>query len=261
MLLVLVFILSALTAVALAASQDIATLQVSGKVPKGTAPGTYKLLECKGHKLKDTSADPWLGITDNNTVGTNCTDQREVAQLSTLAFGDLERFLRDSAGNPTTDSAGYFYSDKVFAIYLYPDAWGGAKYTIKQQVTLSDTDIANAMTVSVLYTPKDKFIYTGKPEGEEQGELTGREPSDNSHLTGDASGTYSKTYKASDLNVETAVFTAQRARIVRLQYGIPPCKEGATECNDSWVMGWLPVSLTKPSTDITGSIKVTFYQD
>lgn len=204
-----------------AARADI-SLTVQAGVSSGTTMGPHTLLQCVGHSYVKTTS-PF----------SQCTNMG--AGLS-MNFGTLTTRLLTPSGLDD-GGAGCFYSDFFYIVYLYPDAWGGKGYEIKQDPgTAFSTAIANAVVMTPVYSIDDK--YDGDIIG--QGALLGTEVLGSPILAKNGG----------------SILRARRARIVRAEYGIPPIPD-PTVPTDTRPATWSSVPLTTAVGTYNGSVKIT----
>ncbi len=208
------------------------SLTVSASTSSGTSLAPHKLLQCKGYLFTSDTLDPWDPAL--------CTDK---GVATTLSFGALTTRLKKPDG---TDggAAGCFYGGDFFIVYLFPDAWGGKGYELKQAAATFPTAIQNSVIMKPVYADQDKFSPTD-PGG--QGILN--DPA--LGISGEQLGTGVLAYKGG------LILKAKRGRIVRAQYSIPPYpKAGDPNPIDDPL--WKPVPLTTPATTYTsGAITIS----
>lgn len=232
------FLSIALTAAMILALPFIAqadiSLSVSATVSNGSSLGTHSLLECTGYSY-NSGGDPWTQCTNKGTA-------------TTLAFrgknsGDpLTNRLYKTDG---TDNGGAdcFYAANFYIVYLFPDAWGGKGYELKQNAGSFSAAIQNSVTRTPVYSKDDKFVYPGGSSA--QGDLTSEESGWNPQIT-----TPSTSALAKDAGL---ILKAKRARIVRAEYGIPP-KPGTGQTRPTT---WSAIPLTTTAGTYTGTIVIT----
>ncbi len=204
------------------------SLTISATTTAGQNLGPHKVLECTGYNYVD-SGNPW----------TQCTDK---GAASTLNFGTLITRLKKADGTDN-GAAGCFYGEKFFIVYLFPDAWGGAGYDLRQATAsfTGATAIQNAVVMTPVYSDKDS--YDGITD---QGILN--DPA--LGITGEVRGDPVLARKGG------RILMARRPRIVRAQYSIPPYPKSG-DPNPTADTEWKPVQLTTGTgtyTTPTGSV-------
>lgn len=218
-------------------------LSVTAKVTSGTSMGQHTLIDCDGYNY-NSSGDPW-----NQPA---CPASRRVAGGTNLQFQDkartgyLDKTLYGTSGNPT-GGADCFYGENFYIIYLYPDAWGGKGYQLKQTATVADTDIGKALVFTPVYSDQDKFCWGSPQTCNAQGVLNAAEETANPQLTPSVSSLAVSPYNGG------LILKAGRARIVRAEYGIPP-KPGTGQTRPT---GWVAIPLTKTAATYSGSVTIT----
>ena len=238
--LTLILIVMLVTMLAIPSTALAIGLTVTATISGGTSLGTHKVIACNGYNY-DEAGDPWTQAACYNTNNGN-----------SLRFGgkngvvNLATHLYNPAG---TDIGGSdcFYGVNFFIVYLYPDAWGGKGYQLKQTSTVADVDIGKALVFTPVYSDQDKFLW---PDGtyHTQGVLNSAEETANPQLT----PSISKLATTAD----ALILKAGRARIVRAEYGIPP-KPGTGQTRPS---GWVAIPITKTAGTYTGSITITLVE-
>ena len=201
------------------------SLTVSATTTSGTSLGPHRVLECTGYSY-NPAGDPWA----------QCLDK---LAASTLSFGTLTTRLKSPTGTDI-GGAGCFYGEKFFIVYLYPDAWGGKGYELKQAIATFPTAIANSTVMTPVYSSDD--MYTD----EAQGDL----------ILGETLGSAVLAKKGG------LILKAKRPRIVRAEYAIPPYPDTG-EPNPVSDPAWTPVPLTTTSgtfTSGTMTISITEWQ-
>ncbi|RJP28664.1 MAG: hypothetical protein C4533_02400 [Candidatus Omnitrophota bacterium] len=201
------------------------SLTASATVTSGTALGAHALLRCVGYSY-NPSGDPFAQCT---SLGTS----------TSLNFGTLSTRLRNSSGQDI-GGAGCFYGENFYIVYLYPDAWGGKGYELKQSAATFSPAIQNSVVRTPVYSESD--MYSGQTTG--QGALTATEESNNPQLTPSVSA----LAKNAGL-----ILKAKRARIIRAEYGIPPFPG----TGDSRPTGWEAVSLETAAGTYSGTVTLT----
>jgi hypothetical protein len=210
------------------------SLTVSATTTAGQNLGPHRVLECTGYSYVP-AGNPW----------TQCSNK---GAASTLNFGILSTRLKKTDG--TDDGgAGCFYGEKFFIVYLYPDAWGGAGYDLRQATAsfTGATAIQNAVVMTPVYSKDDKFVDdpTAPIQGILNDPLLG--------ITGEAYGPPVLARKGG------RILMARRPRIVRAEYGIPPYP-AAGDPNPVADSEWKPVQLntaTGTYTTPAGSIVIS----
>lgn len=220
MLLVIALIL----ALPLTAKADI-SLGVSASVSSGTSLGPHIMLKCDGATY-NTSGDPFAQCTNQGTA-------------TSLGFGTLTTRLYNSSGTDI-GGAGCFYGRDFFIVYLYPDAWGGKGYELKQNAGTFLSAIQDSVVRTPVYSNSDKYL--GATTG--QGDLNSNEESWNPQLTPSVSA----LAKNAGL-----ILKSKRARIVRAEYGIPPLP-GTGQTRPT---GWSEIPLTTAAGSYSGSVAIT----
>jgi hypothetical protein len=131
--------------------------------------------------------------------------------------------------------AGCFYGEDFFIVYLYPDAWGGRGYELRQATASFPSPVANSVVLTPVYSRDDAYSGQGA-----QGDL----------ISGETLGTPVLARSGG------LILRAKRPRIVRAQYSIPPFP-AAGDPNPVSDPAWVPVPLTTPSgTYVSGSITI-----
>ncbi|MFA5090437.1 MAG: hypothetical protein WC510_05350 [Candidatus Omnitrophota bacterium] len=228
MKIVSMFMIAALTLlVPVFASADIA-LTVSAQVTPGTSMGQHTVLECTGYNYVDTG-NPWTQCLNKGAIGS-------------LDFGALTQDLKDTAGN-IVSGAGCWYAEKFFIVYLFPNAWGGATYTLSQNPAALPSPVDNAMVFTPVYADQDQFCWGTPQTCQAQGVMNAYE-----HTQNDATINKSQLARNGGL-----IFKGQRARIVRAQYGIPPIP--AT--GDTRPAGWTAIPLETAQGTYTAGVTIT----
>jgi len=197
------------------------SLTVNASVIAGTNLGPHVLLKCTGYNYNQ-GGDPFVQCANQGTS-------------TSLAFGQLTNQLYNSSGQPT-EGAGCFYAKEFFIVYLYPDAWGGKGYDLKQTAGTFSAEIANSVVMTPVYSPDDK--YSGQTTG--QGNL----------ITGETIGNPVLAKNGGQ------ILKAKRPRIVRAEYGIPPLPD-PTVPTDTRPSGWSEVPLTTAAGTYSGSVQIT----
>jgi len=203
------------------------SLSVSATVSDGTDLGTHEVLECTGYSYVKTG-DPFV----------QCTRKGAAAVLN---FGTLSTRLQKTDGSDD-GGAGCFYASKFFIVYLYPDAWGGSGYELKQTAASFPSAIANSVVMTPVYSASDKYD-PAKPET--QGALNV------APYSGEVLGVAKLAVNGG------SILKAKRPRIVRAEYGMPPNpKTGEPKpTSDS---AWKPVPLdTTAATYTSGTITIS----
>jgi hypothetical protein len=219
--------------VPVAAKADI-TLTVSAQITSGTSLAQHTLIACNGYNY-NTAGDPW----------TQPACYSKTAGATSMVFGGkngvgpLTTRLYDTSGNDI-GGAGCFYGANFFIVYLFPDAWGGKGYELKQNAGAFSLQIANSVVRTPVYSPDDK--YSGATSG--QGDLTPEEETNNPQLTPNVSA----LAKNAGL-----ILKSKQPRIVRAEYGIPPFPK----TGDTRPTGWSAVLPSVPSGTYTGSVVLT----
>lgn len=220
---------------AVPAMAEAISLSVSAKVTSGTSLGTHTVLACNGYSY-DKNGDPWSQFYAKYEGG------------NTLAFGGkngdtttgLVNRLYNSDGEDI-GGAGCFYAANFFIVYLYPDAWGGKGYELKQQVT-APTVLQKALVFTPVYSADDRYDPTATVG---QGDLTNEEEGWNPDIN--------VSQLAHSPVTPLLILKAKRGRIVRAEYGIPPYPgEGDTRPTD-----WEPIPLETPTGTFTTSVSIT----
>ncbi len=199
------------------------SLTANASIEPGTAIGPTVLIKCPGYVT--TITNPW--VAPCQTLGSS----------TTLNFGELTTQLKNTSG-ADMGGAGCFYSPYYFIVYLFPDAWGGTGYIITQQATSSSAAILDALIVTPVYSPDDKY----SSEGDIQDDMTSTEESDNPLIN---------TTQLAKNPVQ--IFKSTKGRIVRAHYGIPPYKGGT----QTWATNWAAIPLTTTADDYSVSITIT----
>ena len=199
------------------------SLTVSATVASGTNLGAHTVLECTGYNYND-NGDPW----------TQCSNKGAATALN---FGTLTTRLLDTGG-ADIGGADCFYASKFFIVYLYPDAWGGKGYDLKQTAASFPSAIANSVVMTPVYSPNDAYSGQGA-----QGELN----------VAPYSG---EVYGNAVLAVTGgSILKAKRPRIVRAQYSIPPIPKVGDPLP---APNWKKVPLTTTAgTYASGSITIS----
>jgi hypothetical protein len=206
----------------LAAAQNSTTLRISADVSSGTNLARGEALQCKGYLFTNTT-DPWSG---------GACERK--GMISLLDFKELSTKLKKPDGTDDV-GAGCFYSPDFFIVYLYPDAWGGKGYELKQASATFPAQIADSVIMTPVYSPDDKFNATGPGQGilDQPGEDDG----------------VPVLAKNGGL-----ILKSKRGRIVRAQYSIPPIPAGG----GNWgVIGWKPINMTTTLPNKYGSDTIT----
>lgn len=220
-LLSLLFTAVLVLALPLLAQADI-SLTVNATVNSGTSLGTHTLLKCTGYSY-NPSGDPWV----------QCS---KPANQTTLDFGTLTTRLFKADGSDD-GGAGCFYGRDFYIVYLYPDAWGGNGYDLKQEAGTFSPEIQNSVVMTPVYSPDDKYLGQSA-----QGDLN--PPG----TTGEVLGSAVLAKNGG------SILIARRPRIVRAEYGIPPFPE----TGESRPASWEAVPLTTPGgLTYSGSVKIT----
>ena len=209
------------------AKADI-SLSVSASVSSGTSLGSHIMLKCDGATYS-SSGNPFDQCTNQGTT-------------TSLAFGTLTTRLYNASG---TDIGGAdcFYGRYFFIVYLYPDAWGGKGYELKQNTGTFSSAIQNSVVRTPVYSNADKFLW---PDGtyHAQGDLTSEEETWNPQLTPSVS------VLAKDAGL---ILKSKRGRIVRTEYGIPP-KPGTGQTRPT---NWSAIPVTTAAASYSGSVAIT----
>lgn len=220
----LIVVAVALLLVPACAFADI-SIGVSGSITGGTSLTQGTLYQCTGWKLQ--------GRTDVNPA-VDCVT------ATTLSFGSLVKDLKNTAG-VVTAPAGCFYAEPYFVVYLFPDAWGGKSYELRQKsATVSNTAVASAMQMTPVYAAADSFRWPDNTF-HAQGALTSTEVTANPQINRPVLAASSPM---------ALILKTNRARIVRAEYGIPPFP-GTGETR---APGFVPVPLTTSAGAITGTV-------
>jgi hypothetical protein len=206
------------------------SLTVSATTTASQNLGPHVVLECTGYSY-NPAGDPW----------TQCSNK---GAASTLNFGTLSTRLKKTDGTDN-GGAGCFYGEKFFIVYLYPDAWGGAGYDLRQGTASFSgaTAIQNAVIMTPVYSKDDK--YSTDPQGILNDPALG--------ITGEALGFPILARKPG------RILMARRPRIVRAEYAIPPYP-ATGEPNPVADSEWKPVQLntaTGTYTTPAGSIVIS----
>lgn len=202
------------------------SLSVSATVTTGTALGQHTLLKCTGCSY-DVSGNPW----------TQCTNQ---GTSTSLGFGILTTRLLASGTCADVGGAGCFYGKDFFIVYLFPDAWGGKGYELKQKAATFSSAIRNTVVRTPVYSKEDRYL--GATTG--QGDLNSDEETWNPQLTPSVSA----LAKNAGL-----ILKSKRPRIVRAEYGIPNFP-GTGQTRPT---GWKAIPLTTAAGSYTGSATIT----
>lgn len=243
----LTFVLIATLLLVLPTAAFALSLSVTASVSSGTTPGNVVVLKCNGWKFIDPLAltDPW------NTA--NCPTKTPLAFTgsTTFDFGTLTHYLLDTNGNEDpAKNAGCFFSKNFYIVYLYPDAWGGKGYELRQTASFGDVDVQKAVVFTPVYAANDEYDINGDsdtsdpgedPQGTLDGTETGLNPDINKSKLATTSG--------------ALILKAKRPRIVRAEYGLPPQKADGTP----WATGWvaLPTSKSLTGNPYTGNVQIT----
>lgn len=222
----IITILFLLLAMPVVASADI-SIDFSASIPGSTSIAGPTIYRCTGWKVQGTTVNPSI----------DCTLDID----SSLTFGILSKDLKDTTGQ-VTSGAGCFYAEDYFVLYFFPDAWGGKSYEFTQKsCTVSNAAVGKAMVMTPVYAKEDQFKL---PDGTfvAQGDLTSTEQALNPQLNQSILATAGSN---------ALILKADRARIVRAEYGIPPFPaSGQTRPN-----GWEAIPVSTPAqTGITGTI-------
>jgi len=183
------------------------SLSVHATTTSGTSLGPHRVLSCKGYSY-DPTGDPWAQCTDRGT-------------LSSLNFGTLTTRLKTPTG-ADNGGAGCFYGEDFFIVYLYPDAWGGRGYDLRQAPASLPAAISNSVVMTPVYARDDAYSGQGP-----QGDL----------ISGEVLGSPVLARNGG------LILTAWRPRIVRAQYSLPPYP-AAGDPNPVSDPAWTPVPLT-----------------
>lgn len=221
-----VILVLAIVAIPALARADI-SLSVSAQVSSGTSVSGFTLLKCMGFNY-NPGGDPF----------TQCTN---LGTATSLNFGTLTTRLFNSSGTDI-GGAGCFYGKEFFIVYLYPDAWGGKGYELKQNAASFSSAISSAIVRSAVYSDQDK--YSGQSA---QGVLDAQEEGWNPQLTP------SVPALAKDAGL---ILKSKRPRIVRAEYGIPPFPA----VGESRPTGWHEIALTTPAATYSGNVVITLVE-
>jgi hypothetical protein len=180
-----------------------------------------------------------LKFTDGNPDNNPWTNS-EVIDSGVLDFGELTYLLTDGS------NAGLFYSPAGYCVVLFAQSFGKP-----YDIWSSCSGISNSGGVFLnsgsfgltpAYSPKDKWVYPGNPQGSEQGDLPGfgATPGPAGSAVGD------KLIYTSESNVGTA-------RILQAYYGLPPYATGGADP----FPGYVPIPLTQAPGKYTGQVTIT----
>ena len=220
-LLTILFAAALIMALPVLAKADIG-LTVNASVTSGTALGPHILLKCTGYNY-NTSGDPF----------TQCQNMQTQTSMN---FGVLSSRLLTTAGQDN-GAAGCFYATNFYIVYLFPDAWGGKGYDLKQNPGTFSSEIQNSVVMTPVYSSSDK--YSGQAA---QGDLNP------AGITGEVLG---NAILAKDGG---SILKARRPRIVRAEFGIPPFPK----VGEARPATWKEVLLTTPAgTSYSGSVTIT----
>lgn len=216
------------------------SLTVSAQVTSGTSLGSHTLLDCNGWNY-NCGGDPFAQCTNKGTSGALTFHGKATTDPLTTT-------LYDTSGNPTV-GADCFYAANFYIVSLYPDAWGGAGYELKQSVATLPSVLQNSVVFTPTYSLKDKFVWaTGSAE---QGDLTAEEKINNPQLVTPTP----KLAKDGGL-----ILKAYRARIVRAEYGIPPKPGAGGWCGATPPAGWSAIPLTATAGTYSAGVTITLTQ-
>ena len=207
-------------------------LTVNASVQGGTSLGTHTLIACNGYNY-NPSANPWTqaacySIVEGGTV---------------LTFGGINgvgpltnRLL--NASGIDIGGAGCFYGANFFIVYLYPDAWGGYTYELRQQAAAPGV-LGDALVFTPVYSVDDKY----DPDGSGQGALG----------IGEELGTQQLARN------DALILESYKGRIVRAEYGIPPLQD-PDDPDDTRPTGWSAIPLSTPTGSYSASVTITLYE-
>ena len=180
-------------------------------------------------------ADPYvLSCDEDPGDGNPWTLCDELGSGATMDFGTLTHLLDDNT------NAGCFFAKRHFKVYLYPDAWGGAGYEIKQQFTWDQDllgDSEKCLVVVPVYSSQDAYAGAGGQ--------------------GDMPATADLGDRSVAIN-NSVVYTSDKPGtpvIVRAEYGIPPYPASG-DPNDN-APGWVPLSKKQETGTYGGTVTFT----
>lgn len=220
------------------------SLGVNATLASGTSLGPHALIECTGYNY-DIAGDPWTQSA--------CT-QRGTATTMTfrgkIQTDPLTTRLYDFAGNDI-GGAGCFYAANFYIVYLFPDAFGGKGYELRQNTAagtvFTNTNTMNAVVRTPVYSRDDKSSATSPI----QGDLIAEEETNNPQLTPSVS------YLARDVSAaNNLILKSKRARIVRAEYGIPPIPAAG----QTRPTGWVAIPLTTTAGTYSGNVNITIVE-
>lgn len=225
----------------LVARADV-SLGVSAQVASGTSLGDHALLECTGYNY-NPALDPWAQCANlGKTFTMKFRGKTSTDPLTTRLY--------DSAGTDI-GGAGCFYAVNFYIVYLFPDAFGGKGYELRQNTAtgtvFTNLDTMNAVVRTPVYSKDDKYSALGPI----QDDLTAAEETLNPQLTPSVS------YLARDVSAaNNLILKAKRARIVRAEYGIPPIPSAA----ETRPVGWKAIPLTTIAATYSGNVNITLVE-
>lgn len=242
-LLTMLLVLGLSLGLPLIARADV-SLGVSASVSSGTSLGPHALIECTGYNY-NTTGDPWTQAA--------CIQRGTATTMTFRGKGPTDPLttrLYDTAGNDI-GGAGCFYAANFYIVYLFPDAFGGKGYELRQNTAtgtvFTNLDTMNALVRTPVYSRNDKSASTGPI----QDDLTAEEEGWNPQLTPSIS------YLARDVSAaNNLILRAKRARIVRAEYGIPPIP-GTGQTRPG---GWQAIPLTTAASTYTGNVNITLVE-
>jgi hypothetical protein len=203
-------------------------LTVNANVSGGTNLGSYTVIACNGYNYVE-AGDPW----------TQEACYSKVDNATSLTFGgkngvgNLTNRLYNSSGTDI-GGAGCFYAANFFIVYLYPDAWGGYTYELRQQSNASGV-LGDALVFTPVYSTADRYA----------GSTTDQTALDTSV----------EELGTQDLAKNDAlILESDRARIVRAEYGIPPFPKDTSDTRPS---GWNAIPLTTLAGSYSAGITIT----
>ncbi|MGD9015272.1 MAG: hypothetical protein PVI33_04540 [Candidatus Omnitrophota bacterium] len=207
-------------------------LSVNASVEGGTSLGTHTLIACNGYNYNE-SGDPW----------TQAACYSIVEGGTTLTFGGingvgpLTNRLRNSSGTDI-GGAGCFYGANFFIVYLYPDAWGGYTYELRQQASAPGV-LGDALVFTPVYSTSDRYA--------------GSTVDQTALGVGETLGTQQLARN------DALILESDQARIVRAEYGIPPLPDPDNP-DDTRPSGWNAIPLDTPSGSYSASVTITLYE-
>jgi hypothetical protein len=224
-------------AVACVAEAEIG-LTVSAQITSGTSMGTHTMISCNGYNY-DSEASPWTQAA--------CYSISEGGTSLTFGgingVGGLVTQLYDSGGSPI-GGADCFYAANFHIVYLFPDAWGGAGYEVRQSPAALPGVITDSVVLTPTYSEDDEFCYGTPQTCIAQGTLNSSEETWNPQLTPSVSVLARNG---------SLLLRSNRGRIIRAEYGIPPYPD----TGETRPTGWSAIPLTATAGTYTATVNIT----